>query len=141
MLFENESAIILSVVNTVMTRSSIEAVITSTTGNRVTVISRPRVRISPAPPIKKSAYADFFIGGHICDYFSVSSASQSVTASESERQEITLILSPRYQLFAAFSPTTAGFSLLFVYAKPCKNNQNYTEKCVVKCVVKCELSE
>ena len=33
--------------------SSIEVVITSTTGNRVTVKSRPRVRIPPTPPKQK----------------------------------------------------------------------------------------
>ena len=34
--------------------SSIEVVITSTTGNRVTVKSRPRVQIPPAPPYKNA---------------------------------------------------------------------------------------
>ena len=34
--------------------SSIEEVITGTTGNRVTVKSRPRVRIPSAPPYEKS---------------------------------------------------------------------------------------
>ena len=50
---------------TVMPWSGIEAVITSTTGNRVTVKSRPRVRIPPTPPKFSSpqpGWAEFFCG-------------------------------------------------------------------------------
>ena len=49
--------------------SGIEAVITSTTGNRVTVKSRPRVRIPPTPPKNRRMHFRillFFRHRHLC---------------------------------------------------------------------------